>query len=227
MQVKLKLYASIWACMMGLSCVSQTYDSGFYTTYYEQKVSLFRLLPVTNDDIVFIGNSITDIGEWAEIWQTPRVKNRGISSDNTFGVLARLDEVTARKPAKLFIMIGINDLAKGIPVEVILRNYGRVVEQVQEASPRTHIYIQSLLPTNADFPQFVRHQHKHAEIAAVNKGLIQLAQDKKVVFVHLHDAFLDAEGKLSPAYTNDGLHLNGAGYMLWKQILEREGHCCK
>jgi len=30
---------------------------------------------------------------------------------------------------------------------------------------------------------------------------------------------LDASGKLDKRYTNDGLHLNGAGYMLWKALL--------
>mgnify|MGYP000061554644 CR=1 FL=1 len=69
---------------------------------------------ISTDEIIFLGNSITDIGEWTEVWQDIHVKNRGISGDNTFGVLARLDEVVSSKPSKIFIMIGINDISKNI-----------------------------------------------------------------------------------------------------------------
>jgi lysophospholipase L1-like esterase len=37
--------------------------------------------------------------------------------------------------------------------------------------------------------------------------------------VNLYDAFLDAEQKLNPLYTNDGLHLTGEGYRRWKEVL--------
>ena len=104
-----------------------TYDTTYASTYYQQKVTLFQLLPDTKHEIIFLGNSITDIGEWAEIWQNKNVKNRGISSDNTFGVLARLDEVVSSKPAKIFIMIGINDIAKDTPDSVVISNYQKII----------------------------------------------------------------------------------------------------
>ena len=47
--------------------------------YNFQRRSLFEKLPVTSKDIVFLGNSITDGGEWNELLANPRVKNRGIS----------------------------------------------------------------------------------------------------------------------------------------------------
>ena len=105
---------SIFCCIgwMPFLQAQSTYDSSYLTTYYGQKVSMFRLLPDTKGEIIFLGNSITDIGEWAEIWNNIHVKNRGISSDNTFGVLARLDEVLSSRPAKIFIMIGINDISR-------------------------------------------------------------------------------------------------------------------
>lgn len=56
-----------------------------YSTYYYQRVSLFEQLPISSDDILFIGNSITDGGEWSELFQNSHVKNRGISGDTTWG----------------------------------------------------------------------------------------------------------------------------------------------
>lgn len=210
----------------GLQAQQLDYDTTFRSTYYEQKASLFRLLPDTEGEIIFLGNSITDIGEWAEIWQNPRVKNRGISADITFGVIARLDEVTASQPEKVFIMIGINDIARNIPDTLILNNHRRIVKAISAASPQTVIYLQSLLPVNGAFLQFKNHQGKDAHIAAVNKGLRAIAEEMGCTYVDLHTPFSDEQGQLDPAYTNDGLHLNGAGYLHWKAQLEALQYCC-
>ena len=211
----------LFACML-CSCLvgqAQTLDSSYQTTYYNQKLTLFRLLPDTKGEIVFLGNSITDIGEWSEIWQNPKVKNRGISGDITFGVLARLDEVLSSKPKKLFVMIGVNDIARNIPDAMILSNYRRLIDRVQIESPRTQLIMQSVLPTNDEFKPFKNHYGKDDRIRAVNAGMQALCVDLGVAYVDLYPRFLDASGKLDKQYTNDGLHLNGAGYMLWKKIL--------
>ncbi|MFM7672468.1 MAG: GDSL-type esterase/lipase family protein [Bacteroidota bacterium] len=198
---------------------AQKWDSSFQSTYYDQKLTLFRLLPDTKGEIVFLGNSITDIGEWAEIWQNSRVKNRGISGDITFGVLARMDEVISAKPKKIFVMIGVNDIARNIPDSVILNNYRRLMDRVRAESPRTQLIMQSVLPTNNQFKPFKNHYGKDDHIRAVNAGLRQLCTERGIDFVDLYVRFLDESGRLDSKYTNDGLHLNGSGYMLWKQIL--------
>ena len=50
-----------------------TYDTAFYTSYYGQKLTLFKLSPKTKNAIVFLGDSITDIGEWSEIFKNINV----------------------------------------------------------------------------------------------------------------------------------------------------------
>jgi lysophospholipase L1-like esterase len=202
---------------------AQVIDTSYKTTYYEQKVTLFRLLPNTKGEIVFLGNSITDIGEWAEIWQNKKVRNRGISGDNTFGVLARLDEITSAKPAKVFIMIGINDIAKETPDSVIIANYKKIINRIQSESPKTKIIVQSLLPTNNDFTEFKRHQNKTAHILSINTTLENYCKEIGLVYVDLYTAFLDTNKKLDKKYTNDGLHINGYGYMKWKEVLVEMG----
>ncbi len=198
---------------------AQGWDSTYRSTYYEQKVTLHRSIPDTKNEIIFLGNSITDMGEWSEIWKNTNVKNRGISGDITFGVLARMDEVLSSSPAKLFVMIGVNDIARNIPEAVILANYRRIIDRVQAASPKTQLIMQSVLPTNDEFKPFKNHYGKDDRIRAVNNGLQALCADTGVIFVNLYPRFLDASGKLDKQYTNDGLHLTGAGYMLWKKIL--------
>jgi lysophospholipase L1-like esterase len=195
-------------------------DDGF-SLYYHQKKSLFEKLPDSPREIVFLGDSITDGGHWAELFGNSRMINRGISGDVTAGVILRLEEVTRAHPAKIFLMIGINDLARGKSVMEIADNIQTIVKKVKNASPRTELYLQSLLPVNGDFPYFPDHTSQADDILKVNARLKKMAQAYALVFVDLYSFFSDEKGKLKPEYTNDGLHLTGSGYLLWKSRIEK------
>jgi lysophospholipase L1-like esterase len=214
---------SIWVLLFVASFqllkAQASYDSSFRFYYYDQKLSMFEQMPTPKKAIVWLGDSITDGGEWSELFPHQNTMNRGISSDNTFGVLNRLYEVVKRRPQKVFILIGINDIARNIPDEVILRNYRKIIDIIQLQSPATKIYVQSLLPTNNNFTQFKNHQNKTEQVLNVNEGLKKLCAEKKITYINLYDAFLNADGKLNEKYTNDGLHLTGEGYLRWKEVL--------
>ena len=81
------------------------YHDSLFSTYYHQRLTHFKSLPQTKDDIVFIGNSITDGAEWSELFNDLRIKNRGISGDVSAGVLNRIAEVAKRKPAQFFFYL--------------------------------------------------------------------------------------------------------------------------
>lgn len=196
-----------------------TFDSSFRFYYYDQKLSMFEMMPDQDKEVVWMGDSITDGAEWSELFPGLRTLNRGISSDNTFGMLYRIGEVAKRKPVKLFLLIGINDIARNIPNEVILRNYVKLIDSIQIQSPNTKILIQTILPTNNVFTQFKNHQNKTEQIAEVNNSLKIICQQRGLQLVDLFTAMSDVNGKLDKRYTNDGLHLNGAGYQRWKQFL--------
>jgi hexosaminidase len=189
------------------------------STYYLQRASLFRQLPQTPGDVIFLGNSITDGGEWSEMFNDLHVKNRGISGDISAGVLNRLQEITRRKPARLFLMIGINDLADGISVDSLVKNILLIAGQVHQSSPATMLFIQSILPVNDYYGKFPGHTKRLNEVIQVNKSLENNASEYQYQFIDLFTHFKNAEGKLDTAYSNDGLHLTGKGYMLWKHLV--------
>jgi lysophospholipase L1-like esterase len=205
------------------SKAQQIYDSSFRFYYYDQKLSMFEQMPTPKNCIIWLGDSITDGGEWSELFPHYNTMNRGISADNTFGILYRLHEIIRRKPKKLFILIGINDIGKNIPDEVIVSNYRKIIDSLQLQTPSTKIYVQSILPTNNNFTNFKNHQNKTEHIAFVNKELKKLCAEKEITYVNLHDAFLNPGGKLDEKYTNDGLHLTGEGYLKWKEVLVSNG----
>lgn len=201
-----------------------TWDSLYVPDIYNYQVELFNSVKHSKKDIVFLGNSITFWGDWNELIQSKYIKNRGIAGDGTFGVLRRLDEVINGKPAKVFILIGINDLGKKMPDSVIARNYERIVRRIKSGSPATRIYLQSLLPTNDSFNKLKHLYGKEKNIAYLNSYMKQLAAKEQVTYVDLHSHFTDELGKLKKEYTWDGVHLTLAGYRKWVQVLDKGGY---
>ena len=193
---------------------------GVYSTYYYQRASLFELLPVGPEDIVFVGNSITDGCEWNELFDNPHVRNRGISGDTTMGVHDRLDAILPGHPAKIFLMIGINDLSRGIAAQTVVENIRRILGRIKTESPSTRIYVQSLLPVSDAYGLFSGHTARRNDIPGINEALRKMAPEFGAVYVDLFSRFVNAEtGKMDTAYSNDGLHLLGKGYLLWRDIV--------
>lgn len=225
--MRIKQFCICIALLIGLTQLSaqtERWDSSFRPNNYALKVGQFNMYPHASTDIVFLGNSITANVEWRELLSNANIKNRGISGDITFGVLERLDEVINGHPAKVFILIGINDISRNIPDAVIVANHRKIVERIQAGSPKTKIYFHTLLPVNNEFTQFRNHYNKDEHIAFVNTNLKALAAEKNITLIDLHPHFLDAAGKLDKKYTIDGLHLTAEGYKIWKGLLEDGGY---
>lgn len=187
---------------------------------YEQKKTMFEAMPVQDSAIVFLGNSITDGVHWGELFDHSEIINRGIGGDVTAGVLRRINEVTRHQPSKLFIAIGTNDIATGLPTEEILSNYKEIIRSVRAASPATQIYVQSVLPVGENV--FAGHNNKG--ILAVNQGLKKMCEALTIPYLDLHPHFADENGNLKTNLSNDNLHLLGNGYLLWKELLEEYVH---
>ena len=191
-----------------------------YSAYYYQRVSLFETLPVSTSDIVFLGNSITDGCEWNELLARTDVRNRGISGDTSMGVYDRLGTITRGHPAKIFLMIGINDLAAGIGLDAVELHVAMIVKRIKSDSPSTRLYLQSVLPLNTAFTAFPGHKARKDDVAELNRRYKALAQRLGVTYVDLYTPMIDPETQeLDIRYTNDGLHLLGAGYRRWAEVI--------
>ena len=195
------------------------YPDSIFSTYYHQRVTLFESFPQTKNDIIFVGNSITDGNEWNELFNDKRIKNRGISGDITAGVIHRIDEVAKRKPAKVFLMIGTNDLARNISPDSVMKNILLTTSYLRQQSPSTKLYVQSILPVNGIYGKFAGHINKAQQIVAVNAQLKEKATAYRYTYIDLYTPFSDGEGKLKKELSNDGLHLKGNAYLLWKHLL--------
>ena len=188
--------------------------------HYVERTKLFQKEKVITGKIMFLGNSITEGADWKKLLKDSTIVNRGISGDITFGVLNRTDDVIKRKPAKLFILIGINDLYKGIPDEVVMQNILTLVRTLKSRTPGTQIFIQSILPVNRSFKNFPKNYDKEDHIIIINEQLKKLSKHFGYTYIDLYNQFTNTSYQLEEKYSYDGLHLNATGYTRWVEILK-------
>ena len=189
--------------------------------YSDNRLSIFAGLPVGANDTVFLGDSIFDFGEWAELMNDPQVKNRGINGDDTSSALQRLGQITSGRPARVVLLIGINNLQKRIPFEQTTTEYAEIVDRLLAASTETTIWLMPVLPVHPElYRQWVMTDHPEvqmpdqAEVEKLNGFIRQLAgaRGPRVHFAPV-PSLLGTTGHLREGFTFDGLHLNGRGLM--------------
>jgi len=201
-------------------------QSKYMSSHYRERTAAFNAEPVVKGRIIFLGNSITEFGDWQKLLNDPSVVNRGIAGDNTFGVLARLQDIITRRPSKIFIEIGINDFSLNLPLSVTLKNILSIVEQIHNASPAAAIYVMGIFPTNGnvktDYPFAL---NKGRQIDWIDARLVKDATRDKFTYVGFNIVLKDENGKLSAKYAKpDGIHLNDIGYNLWIKFLHAKGY---
>ena len=175
-------------------------------TYYLGRNEVFEKLPDTEDEIILVGNSLTHNFEWHEMFRDVNIINRGIGSDITRGVIQRLNEILKSKPRKLFLEIGINDIARDYPMDSIFSNYIKIIQITQIESPETKIYLQSVLPCKEIW---------NSSILEINRRIEKYSEQNGLTYIDLYTKFVKG-AILSPEFDcGDNVHLNGNGYQLW------------
>lgn len=176
-----------------------------------RRASQLPTLDVEPDRIVFLGDSLTEAGEWGEWFPDAPVLNRGVAGDVSAGVLARLDSAI-KAPRAVFLLIGTNDLGFGVPPAEIVDNVCETLAAIDRRAPGTRVYLQSVMPRSADYSSDIRLLNaEYRRLASAARG--------EVVFVDLWPALADPDGTLRRGFTSDGLHLTGAGYRAWLEVI--------
>ena len=202
---------------------SITNEPAAFPPYYYARMRTFEAEPpIRSTDIVMLGNSLTEGGkDWAEKLGKPNVRNRGISGDVALGVDARLYQITPHKPAKIFLLIGINDVSHDVTVDSLMTDIRTLVDHIRAQSPKTKLVLQSLLPIRESTGRWKRLQGKTDMIPQINARIEALAREKGLTFINLYPHFTEPGTSVMRAeLTYDGLHLSKAGYDVWVKLLK-------
>ena len=183
-----------------------------FDNYYFDKKSFFEVNGA-KADIVMIGDSITDGAEWNELFPNISILNRAIGGDTTKGVLNRMESIYSTNAKKAFIMIGANDLGSDILIDEVFSNYGKIVTKLKQHGITP--YIQSVLFFGD------KHANNNNNVLKLNLRLKDLSEKENVVFIDLNKV-LSENGKLNESFSSkDNVHLNGKGYFVWKNSIEK------
>ena len=166
-----------------------------YTDHYYKRFLQFMDEPaIGNKDIVMLGNSLTENGgDWAARLGNKNVRNHGIIGDEVMGVYDRLHQILPGHPAKLFLLIGVNDVSHDLTTDTIVGMIRVTVERIRKESPDTKLYLQSLLPINESFGRYKRLAGKTNMIPEINKQLEELAKEKGLTYINLFPLFTEKE----------------------------------
>jgi lysophospholipase L1-like esterase len=183
-----------------------------YIAWKNSQTELLGRFPIDSNDIVFVGNSITQGFPTQEMFNNLDIKNRGIGYNNSFDILSRIDPIASGKPRKIFLLIGINDIMRDISSDSTIKNIHKIINTIETISPETKIYIQSVFPTSLDY------ENKMGKILRLNTKLKDFCEGRGLAFLNFHPAFITGNG-LDTSMTYDGLHLKAKGYFVWKDLL--------
>ena len=202
---KIKLFCF---CLLACLALSSYATEAFRLHRYDA----FKALKVTENDVVFFGNSITDMHNWTEAFTgSPyRIVNRGNSGGLSFELLSNIQSVVSGKPAKIFMKIGTNDLGSGYSPQSICDNIQKIVDIVKEQSPNTEFYIQGVLPAK---DQSNKTLTTIKQTNTLLKAIADADPDDKVFFVNLYDDLLGIRD--GGDFSADNLHLKAYGYKIW------------
>lgn len=150
--------------------------------------------------------------------------NQAISGENSAGLLRRLKIFEKTNPQAIFVMIGINDLMKGMSDQDLLDHYSQMLQNLRKTHPDSKIVMQSILP-HADESIVTAESRQQLlkisndRIRTINQKLAAMTQSAGANYLDLQPMFADERGFLRSDLTTDGLHLSQQGYLVWRSAL--------
>ena len=189
-------------------------DGPFRTARYDG----FKVLSPKAGSILMIGNSITDMHIWQEVFRDANgnylpICNRGNSGSYSTEQSENIESYIANGPSKVFLMIGTNDIATSgglnFTPEQVLSYVKSMVNRIHRRSPSTHIYLYPILNNNTG--NRVRATWLHYN--EILKDYINTSNDALLTFVDIYEELQDLAN--GGAWSNDNLHPNAAAYKKW------------
>lgn len=177
----------------------------------ERHVSFFEEFGAGPEDVVFVGDQITEEGHWDELFPGLPVKNRGIAGDTSADLALRIGQIAASKPGKVFLMVGGGDAAAEKSVTETAASFDRILSRLSTDSPGSEVYVQSILP---------RGDETHDGLTARNDAIREVAEKYGAVWVDLFPLFVAENGTMRDELSNDQIHLLASGYLVWRDAIE-------
>jgi lysophospholipase L1-like esterase len=133
-----------------------------------------------------------------------------------------LPQLPALRPGFVSLLIGVNDVVRGIEDEVYRRNVALVLDELLRRLPANRIVCVATpdytrTPRGAEYGDPTA---QRARIAGVNEILLRSCESRGVAFVPEPFAISGAASVDPSLVANDGLHPSGEQYRRWTDAVE-------
>lgn len=180
-----------------------------------------------DDNYLFLGDSITDFYDLEKFYPDMPVVNSGISGHTTQDILNDMENrVYKYNPSKVFIVIGINDLAREVKVDDIVNNIKKIVNNIQDNRPYCEIFLESVYPVNRTDDDkidkgVVTEKRKNEDVREINQKLKEFSKEEKITYIDMYSILKDDNDNLKIEYTTEGLHVSEEGYKVITEEIKK------
>lgn len=185
---------------------------------YNASDAQLDILPAGTNQVIFMGDSITDHWNLADFFPNKSYINRGISGQTTPQMLVRLrPDVINLQPYVVIILAGTNDIAGNTGFETLSTIEGNLASMTELLSAHNiSVIMASITPVCGA----VVGSRPPQEILAANDFIKQYAANNSHIYLDYFSALVGADGLLRPELTGDCLHPNATGYSLMAPLAE-------
>jgi len=171
--------------------------------------------------VVFLGDSITE--GWSSLegdFSKLKVANRGIGGDITSGVLYRLyPDVLSLNPAAIVLLIGTNDVGDGADAEDVAANTKLILQAIKNFNPKLKVIVCKIMP-RAERNGGPVYSEKIQKANALIEAYVKTEPNFTICDTWTIFVADDKGNPIADDFKADKLHLNAAGYVVWKKALD-------
>ena len=174
---------------------------------------------IQDENIVFLGDSITDYYDLDKYYSNYNVVNSGIAGNTTRDILGDMkNRVYKYNTSKFFLLIGTNDINSKIPEEETIKNIKSIISGIRKNRPNAKIYVESIYPINDTDDNKINKKlvsiRNNEIIKKYNKKIKKYCDNNSITYINMYDELKDTNDNLKLEYTKEGLHISDSGYVV-------------
>lgn len=160
---------------------------------------------------IFMGDSMTEaLNDYDFLDEKNVAAEIGISMIKAQKNSSILQKISTLKPKNIFILFGDNDIEKTTKINKFIAEYKKLIHTVKSKSPKSTIYIESILPKSASVenkPPYV----KNSQIVKFNSAIKAMTKKEHLKYLNIREVLSNSKKDL---HEQDGIHFKYEFYPL-------------
>ena len=211
------LFLFVFPCLCCLSAAAEIEDPD--PLRFQTEIRRFAWQDAKNSypeqAVLFIGSSNIYSWKTARDFPTLPVINRGLASAQISDLNYHYDIIVKRyKPARIIFYCGDNDVAAGKDKVQILADFSSFISRLKKDFPHVNVLFLAIKPSPLRWLLLDK-------MSQTNHAAKDYCKSSEFcTFLDTATPLLNAKGLPDKnLFVEDGLHLNSAGYNIWKNLL--------